>query len=153
MTARALALTLALTFTGASSLAQAPQMGSWKLNEAQSKIPPNSVKNTLVTYSMAGDSIKVTTEGTGASGQPEHTEWTGKFDGKDYPLTGSSGSDARAYTKVNDRTVTLSNKKAGKEVSTGRVVVSADGKSRVLTLNSTDASGQKVFSTAIYNKE
>ena len=117
-------------------------------NPAQShQEPPSSPMAT------AGDSIKVTTEGIAPNGQPERTEWTGKFDGKDYPLTGSSGADTRAYTRVNDRTLTLTNKKAGKEISTGRVVVSADGKSRVLTLTSTDASGQKVYSTAIYNKQ
>jgi hypothetical protein len=40
MTAKVLASTLTLCLPAAVSLAQAPFMGTWKLNEAQSKIPP-----------------------------------------------------------------------------------------------------------------
>ena len=29
--------------------------------------------------------VKVSTDGINADGKPFHTEWTGKFDGKDYP--------------------------------------------------------------------
>ncbi len=43
MKARMLLLTLALCFAGtALSFAQSPQMGTWKLDEAKSKIPPGS---------------------------------------------------------------------------------------------------------------
>src|SRR5215468_5796911 len=84
------------------TFAQSPQMGTWKLNEAKSKIPAGTPKNTTVVYEAAGDNVKVSTDGTGRDGKPAHTEWTGKFDGKDYPLTGDSSADSRAYTKVND---------------------------------------------------
>jgi len=36
---------------------------------------------------------------------------------------------------------------------TGRVVVSADGKSRTVTSSFTDAKGNKIESTAIYDKQ
>ena len=154
MKARALALTLALWFAGAAvSFAQSPQMGTWKLNEAKSKIPAGAIKNTTVTYEAQGDSVKVTTDGTGNDGQPTHTEWTGKFDGKDYPLTGDPTGDVRAYTKINDHTLTLANKKDGKATETARIVVSADGKTRTLTAHFTDPAGKKVSSTAIYDKQ
>jgi len=84
MKARMLLLTLALCFAGtAASFAQSPQMGTWKLDEAKSKIPAGMVKNSTVIYAAEGDSVKVTTDGTGGDGKPIHTEWTGKFDGKD----------------------------------------------------------------------
>ena len=35
----------------------------------------------------------------------------------------------------------------------GRIVVSADGKSRVVTLNGTTANGKKFTNTAVYDKE
>jgi hypothetical protein len=35
-------------------------MGTWKLNEAKSKIPAGATKNHTVVYEAAGDSIKVT---------------------------------------------------------------------------------------------
>jgi hypothetical protein len=79
-----------------ASFAQGPEMGTWKLNEAKSKIPAGMMKNTTVVYSMEGDSVKVTTDGTSGDGSPLHTEWTGKFDGKDYPLTGEPSADTRS---------------------------------------------------------
>jgi len=128
-------------------------MGTWKLNEAKSKIPAGATKNTTVVYAAAGDEVKVTTDGTNGDGKPVHTVWTGKFDGKDYPLTGDPASDARAYTKIDDHTLTLENKKGGKATTTARIVVSADGKSRTVHLTGTDSAGKKVSGTAVYDKE
>jgi hypothetical protein len=107
------------------------------------------MKNTTVTYTEQGDSMKVTTEGTSGDGSALHTEWTGMFDGKDYPLTGDPSADTRSYTKVDDHTLTLENKKGGKVTTSGRVVVSADGKTRTLTLSGKNQAGQKVTSKAV----
>jgi hypothetical protein len=153
MKVKTLALSLALCFAGAVSLAQSPQMGTWKMNEAKSKIPAGYMKNTTVVYTMDGDNIKVTTDGIDGTGKPFQTSWTGKFDGKDYPLTGDPASDSRMYTKIDDRTLTLTNKKDGKAVTTGTITVSADGKTRTLKTNGTNSAGKKVSSTAVYDKQ
>ena len=154
MKRKTLALTLALCFAGATlALAQSPQMGTWKMNEAKSKVPAGAIKNTTVTYAPDGDNVKVTTEGFAPDGSPMHTDWTGKFDGKDYPLTGDPSADSRAYTRVNDHTLTLENKKAGKATTTARIVVSADGKSRTLTSHATSPTGQKLSATTLYEKQ
>jgi hypothetical protein len=86
-------------------------MGTWKLNEAKSKISPGAGKNTKVVIAAAGDSVKVIVDGVGPDGKPAHNEWTGKFDGKDYPLTGDPASDMRAYKSVDDHTQALTEKK------------------------------------------
>jgi hypothetical protein len=154
MKLKALILALALGFTGAAvAHAQDPQMGTWKLNEAKSKIPAGVQKNSTVIYETQGDSVKVTTDGTGADGSAVHTEWTGKFDGKEYPLTGDPTADARSYTKVNDHTLKISNTKAGKVVMGGSIVVSADGKTRTLSISGANAAGKKVSETAMYDKQ
>jgi len=154
MKARALALTLALSsLATVAAIAQAPHMGTWKMDEAKSKVPAHSVKNPTVTYEMAGDDIKCTTDGVDANGNPQHTEWTGKFDGKDYPLTGETGSDTRAYTMVNDHKLTFLSKKGGNTSVTGTITVSADGKTRTLKTTAPNAAGKKVSSTAIYTKQ
>lgn len=44
-------------------------------------------------------------------------------------------------------------KKDGKTVTTGRIVVSPDGKSRTVTTSGTDSKGKKATSTAVYDKE
>jgi len=148
-------LSLALCFFGVAVCyaADNPNMGTWKLNEAKSKIGAGAVKNSTVVYDAAGDSVKVTVDGTNADGTPAHSEWTGKFDGKDYPLTGDPTAETRSYKQVNDHTLALTNKKGGKVVMTARIVVSADGKSRTVTGSGTNAEGKKVSSTSVYDKQ
>jgi hypothetical protein len=133
--------------------ADSPHMGTWKLNEAKSKVGAGAPKNSTVVYSAAGDSVKVTVDGVDGAGKPSHNEWTGKFDGKDYPVAGEATADTRAYTKVNDTTLTFSQKKDGKVTTSGKIVISADGKSRTVTTTTTGADGTKVNSTAVYDKQ
>src|SRR6266581_2428288 len=85
--------------------------------------------------------------------KPTHDEWTGKFDGKDYPVTGNPNSDMRSYTKIDEHTLEFNVKKGGKITTSGRVVVSADGKSRTVTTSGTDSQGKKFKSTAVYEKQ
>src|ERR1700758_2201163 len=106
MRTKTIRLTLALCFLAISlGFAADPEMGTWKLNEAKSKIAPGMPKNHTVVYEAAGDSVKITVDGTDKDGKATHNEWTGKFDGKDYPVTGDPTSDMRSYTKVNAQTL------------------------------------------------
>jgi hypothetical protein len=154
MKVRMLLLTIALCFAGtALSFAQSPQMGTWKLDEAKSQIPAGFPKNSTVIYAADGDNVKVATDGTDRDGKPMHTDWTGKFDGKEYPLTGDSSADSRSYKMINEHTLELTNKKSGKVTTSARVVVSKDGKTRTLHMTGTDSSGKKVSSVSMYNKQ
>jgi hypothetical protein len=154
MKTRTIVLTLPLCFLAAAvCFASNAQMGTWKLNEAKSKLAPGVPKNHTVVYEAAGDNVKVTVDGTDADGKATHNEWTGKFDGKDYPVTGDPASDARSYKKVGARTLELTIKKDGKVTVSGRIVVSADGKSRTVTTSGTDQKGKKFKSTAVYDKQ
>jgi hypothetical protein len=147
-------LTLGFCFlAGSACLAADPQMGTWKLNEAKSKITPGTLKNTQVVYSSMFGQVKIKSDGIDANGKPIHVEWSGKFDGKDYPVSGDPNSDVRSYTKVNERTLTTTNKKNGKVTVTGQIVVSADGKSRALTLNGTTPKDKKFKNVAVYDKQ
>ena len=59
----------------------------------------------------------------------------------------------RSFTMVNYQTLDMTAKKNGQVVATGRIVVTADGKSRVVTLNGTTAKGVKFTNTVVYDKE
>ncbi len=133
--------------------ADSPHMGTWKLNEAKSKIGAGAPKNSTVVYSSAGDSIKVTVDGVDGTGKASHSEWTGKFDGKDYPVTGEPTADTRAYKTVNASTLTFTQKKDGKVTTSGKIVIAPDGKTRTVTTTVTGADGKKVNSTAVYDKQ
>jgi hypothetical protein len=128
-------------------------MGTWKLNEAKSKLSSGATRNNTVVYEAAGDSVKITVDGIDSNGKPAHNVWTGKFDGKDYPVTGDPTSDARSYQSVDAHTLALSVKNAGTETVTGRIVVAANGKSRTVTTTGTDSKGNKISNTAAYDKQ
>jgi hypothetical protein len=156
MKIKTLAVTLAVwVAAGAICFAAAsPQMGTWKLNEAKSKIAKGTAKNTMVIYksSMMGK-VKVIVDGMDAMGKPAHNEWTGKFDGKDYAVTGDPASDMRSYKQVDDHTNSMIIKKGGKVVSTGTIAVAADGKTRTVTTSAMTAKGKKAKNVAVYEKQ
>jgi hypothetical protein len=155
MKTRTILLTLAALFTAAvvCFAADDVNMGTWKLNEGKSKLAAGATKNNTVVYTAAGDSVKVTIDGVDGSGKPIHNEWTGKFDGKDYPVTGDATSDVRSYKKVNAHTLEFAAKKGGKISISGRIAVAADGKSRTVTASGMDAMGMKQSSIAVYDKQ
>ena len=144
---------MALSFIAtAACLAANPHMGTWRLNETKSKIPPEMGKNTTVTYAEAKDEVKVTVDGVDKDGKPTHSVWVGKFDGKAYPTKGNPSWNSAAYKVVNDRTNDITTMKDGKIVWTGKITVSADRKSRTVTINGTDANGKKFSGKAVYDK-
>ena len=154
MKTRTIALTMALCFLAAAAcLASDVNMGTWKLNEAKSKFAPGATKNQKVVYEAAGDQVKVALDGMTADGKSLHIEWTGKYDGKFYPVTGDAGVDERAYKQINAHTMEITSKKGGKIVSTSRIVVAADGKSRTVTSSGTNSKGAKVTTVTAYDKE
>jgi hypothetical protein len=129
-------------------------MGTWKLNEAKSKLPEGMGKNTMVTYSAEkGDKVKVTVEGVDKDGKKTHSVWVGKFDGKSYPVKGNLSYNSVAYKMVNDRTNDITATKDGKTVWSGKIEVAKDGKSRSVTINGTDEGGKKFKGKAVYDKE
>lgn len=154
MKARTIVFTLAMCLVGAAvCFAQDANLGTWKLNETKSKLAKGAPKNTTMAHSSAEENVKVTIDGIGSDGKPTHNEWTGKYDGKDYPVIGDPNSDARSLTKIDDHTLGFNVKKGGKTTISGRIVVAADGKSRTVTSSGTDSKGNKVSSTAVYDKQ
>jgi uncharacterized protein YpmB len=145
---------VALSFIAtAACFAANPHMGTWKLNETKSKIPAGMGKNTTVTYAEAKDEVKVTIDGTDKDGKPTHSVWVGKFDGKAYSVKGNLSYNSVAYKMVNERTNDITAMRDGKTAWTGRITVAADGKSRTVTINGTDADGKKFKGKALYDKE
>jgi len=160
MKTRTIVITLALCFIGvgvsfgqSQGKGQIPFLGTWKLNEAMSKLAPGTPKNDTVVYETEGIDMKVTIDGRDGAGNPTHNEWTGQFDGKDYPVKGDPTSDLRSYKRVGIHELDFAMKNGAKVTSTGKIVVSDDGKSRTVTARVTDAHGKKWLSTAVYDKQ
>jgi len=154
MKTRIIGLAVAFSFLGSAvCLAADPQVGTWKLNESKSKITPDTLKNTQVVYSSMLGQVKVKSDGIDANGKPIHIEWSGKLDGKDYPVSGDPKSDTRSYTKVNERTLTTTNKKNGEVTVKGRIVISLDGRTRTVIVNGTTSKGKTFKNVAVYDKQ
>jgi hypothetical protein len=59
----------------------------------------------------------------------------------------------RSYTRVDDHTLEFTGKKGSQVTLTGRITVSADGKTRTVTTTATDAQGNKVMNTGVYDRQ
>jgi hypothetical protein len=92
-------------------------------------------------------------DGIDGAGNSTHSEWTGKFDGKDYPVKGDLNQDSRSYKRNGIHELDFQVKKGTNVTTTGRIVVSDDGKSRTVTSRGTDAQGKKYTSTAVYDQQ
>jgi len=154
MNLRSLLVYVAVCLGGAAvCCAQDPNLGTWKINDAKSQRPAGGARITSTVYAADGDNMKISQEATDKDGKPIHMDWTGKFDGKDYPVTGNPAIDARSYKKAGNGALTITNKKDGKVTTTAHSVISADGKTRTVHVTQIDPSGKKLTFTTVYDKE
>ena len=135
--------------------------GTWKLNVAKSKYSPGPVPVSGMTILSSVDGgLKFLVDGVTADGKKTHSEYTFKFDGKDYPqkpmLDGKpdpEGADMISATKVDDYTYETTARLEGKVLTVTKVVVSKDGKTRTNTVTGKNAHGQTVSNTVVYEKQ
>src|ERR1700758_4110315 len=101
---RLMALTV---FTVMSAFSADESLGTWKLNLEKSKFSPSAPVKSLTTTREASDGgVKVTSTGERADGTPINASYTAKYDGKEYPVTGSP-YDTIAVKQVNANTFTF----------------------------------------------
>ena len=144
---------VAVSFMAATAcFAANAHIGTWKVNEAKSKMPAGMGKNNTVVYTEEGDKIKVTVDGTDKDGKPTHSVWVGKFDGKAYPIKGNLAYNSVGYRVINDHTNAIQTLKDGKLFWSGTITVAKDGKSRTVTIRGRGANGKKFSGKAVYNK-
>jgi len=151
-----LILAVALVLAG-TLLAQAQEslFGTWKMNAAKSRYSPGPTpKSTIAKWEAFQGGVKVTVDVVPAKGETQHWESSGKFDGKDNPMKGNNpDGDAVAFSKIDARTYEAVTKKGGKTTITARLVVAADGKTRITTQTGTNSQGQTVNITMFYEKQ
>jgi hypothetical protein len=130
------------------------QSGVWKMDPAKSKYDPGpAAKSITLKIESDGDNIKYSSDGIDASGNPTHMEYTAKYDGKDYPITGNPNADTVALERTDANTTRSTLKKDGQVVMTVTSVVSNDGKTRTSTFKGKNAKGQDVNNILVYNKQ
>jgi len=132
-----------------------PFLGTWKLNLEKSKFgaAPVPKAGTRTCVAQRGGMIKCTQDGVNAKGESTHMEYTVKYDGKDYPVTGSPTVDTVAAKRIDSRTQEWTGKKAGQVVGTVRIVVSKDGKTLTGTWSGKDPAGNPITYTTVSDKQ
>jgi hypothetical protein len=147
-------LILSLAITAIVAFAADNSLGTWKLNMEKSKFSPAAPVKSLTTTREASDGgVKITSTGERADGTPVNASYTAKYDGKEYPVTGSP-YDTIAIKQVNANTFTFTQKKNGEKYNvSGRSVVSKDGKTTTSTLKGTNAEGKAYHATMVYEKQ
>jgi hypothetical protein len=137
-----------------SAAAADQQSGTWKMNPAKSKYSPGpAAKSITVKIASDADNIKLSSDGIDAAGNPTHVEYTAKYDGKDYPITGVPNADTVALKRIDARTTESTLKKAGQAVMTVTSVVAKNGRTRTSTFKGKDAQGQDVNNVVVYDKQ
>ena len=127
--------------------AQSPFTGTWKLK------PSNGGAGNSIAKVQADDQhITLEQRFVDDKGQSYTVSCDAKFDGKDYPVSGSPEFDSVSIKRVGDKRIIATWKKSGKRVGTSDVRVSQDGKSQ--TVNYVDYRGKSPEKSAdIYEKQ
>ena len=128
--------------------------GTWKQNMAKSKYSPGPApKSVMVKSDVVEGGLHVVIDTVDAEGKAIHAEWTGKFDGKDYPVKNDPARDAVSLKKIDDYTIEVTNKKAGKVTTVNREEFARDGKTRTITVVGTNAQGQKINNVTYWERQ
>ena len=151
MAATGLLVTLALSV---AARAGDQHSGTWKMNPAKSMYNPGPpAKSVTLTIVSDENSFKVNAEGFGGDGYPTHVEYSAKFDGKDYTITGVPNGDTVSAKRIDSNTMESTIKAGGQVVMTVRSTVSKDGKTRTSVFKGKDAQGRDVNNVVVYEKQ
>jgi hypothetical protein len=149
-----LAACCVLALSSSVVLAADNWLGTWNIDLAKSKFSPGPAPKSLaLKFEATPAGIKFTGDGIGPDGKPTHSEYVSKFDGKEVPYQGNPDADAAIPMKLDDNSYSNTSKKGGKMTISAKVVVSADGKTMTITQAGTNAKGQAVSNSIVYNKK
>ena len=148
-------LALGSVFYAGSAFAQSdPAAGTWKLNTAKSRYSPGPApKSNVITIVIAGDTLKISSQGMDASDKPTSTNYTATFDGKDNKITGNPAYDTVSHKRIDANTTEQTRKKEGKTVQTAVRKISADGKTMTVTSRGKTDSGKPLNNVVVYDKQ
>jgi hypothetical protein len=138
-----------------------PQLGTWKLNPQKSSSTNPAFRPQKVPAILKIDGVPnghhFVSDFVDADGQKVHTEYTAKYDGKEYPRTITTAGKPVASTisirPIDEYTYEYTFKAANGTSSTQHTLISRDGKTRTNTTNGTTPQGQKVTNITIYDKQ
>ena len=139
--------------------------GTWKTNIEQSQFSPGPILKpsgpNFTRIESVQDGFKFVSDGVDGKGRKTHGEYTATFDGRDSFYTqvvdGQADPDSApstvSLTKVDDRTLELTFKAAGRVVLVTKLVISPDGKGGTATSTGFNVDGSTSISTVFYDRQ
>jgi hypothetical protein len=151
---RSIVLTLAACAFAGMAFGGDPLLGTWRMNMEKSKFSPGPApKSVTVTYTQEGDWIVLQTEAINPDGKPVSRTGRYKADGQEYPMEGPYGPAKMSAKKIDGHTMESTMKlDAGGSMVT-RTVISADGKTRTLTVTGVNSKGEKVNNLIVFERQ
>jgi len=148
------ALLIAGVVASVTAFAADNLVGTWKLNLAKSNYSPGPAPRSIVAkFETIPNGVKETHDRVDADGTKVHFEWIAYYDGKDYPVKGDPSRDSGSIRKIDDYTVEITNRKAGKVMTVARITIARDAKTRNSDVTGVDGQGRTVHNTLLWEKQ
>ncbi len=142
-----------LPLAAAAGTGHDPLHGDWQLNVEKSTFRPGpGPKGQLRSYRVSGDREKLTARGVTSEKKPSLVQYEAKYDGMDYPITGSTGGDKISLRRIDALTTESTQKRDGKAVIITQRAVSTDGKTLTVTAKGTLPDGRALDSVLIFER-
>jgi len=98
------------------------------------------------------DGLRVVYDMVRRRGGITHMEWSGRFDGRDYPVQGADYVLTNAYRRLSDSSYEITVRVDGREVAVATAVVSHDRSRLTVETVERDAAGNPKKTTAVYTR-
>ena len=150
-----LSLLLAALASPATAFAADEWLGTWTLNVAKSTFTPPDMapKSQTISYEGVEGGLKTVIEEVDAQGKQVRTEYSAKYDNKDYPVTGRPSADTVSVQRLDDEYFQTTWKLKGEVMILDSTLVSKDRKTITATLSGKDLQNRKVHHVVIYERQ
>jgi hypothetical protein len=98
------------------------------------------------------DGLRVVYDMVRRRGGVTHMEWSGRFDGRDYPVQGVDYVLTNAYRQLSDRSYEIVVRVDGREAAVATATISADGSTMSVETVEGDSAGRTRRTSAVYKR-
>ena len=147
-------LVFAATATTSAQRIPSSLVGIWRMAVAQSTFDPGpGPTSQIMKIERSGsDAVTITSDMMNADGQAQHTVRTTQFDGIDVAVQGGLPGGTQAFSWIDNRTYQIVGKIDGRPRMTTRATISPDGKTITTVATGTNAQGQPVHNSVVFEK-
>ena len=130
-----------------------PWFGTWQqVPPERSWFDPWPYQKVTLRIEPFDDGLRVVYDMVRRRGGITHMEWSGRFDGGDYPVQGVDYVLTNAYRQLSDRRYEIVVRVDGREAATATATISADGSTMSVETVEKDAHGKTRRTTAVYQR-